>query len=76
MSCEKIPEIINNLAYIKSEVNNVTTILKVSMFKVAYYNFFRDLVARATIAWHTSVLAARAKMTQVTSRITKNHFST
>jgi len=28
VSCEKIPEIINNLAYIKSEVNNVTTILK------------------------------------------------
>ena len=76
MSCEKIPEIINNLAYIKSEVNNVTTILKVSMFKVAYNSFFRDFVARATIAWHTSVFAARAKMTQVTSTITKNHFST
>ena len=40
--------------------------------------FFRDLVviARATIACHTSVFDARAKMTQVTSRIIKNHFST
>ena len=38
--------------------------------------FFRDLVARATIACHTSVFVARAKMTQVTSRSNGNHFNT
>ena len=34
------------------------------------------LVARASIACHASVSVARSKMTQVTSRSNKNHFST
>ena len=39
--------------------------------------FFRDLLAaRATIACHTSVSVTRAQMTQETSRIIRNHFST
>ena len=37
--------------------------------------FFRDLEARAAIACQTSVLVARAKMTQATSRSNKKHFS-
>ena len=37
---------------------------------------FRDLVARATTACHTSVFVASAKMTQVTSRSNKKNFST
>lgn len=48
MSCEKIPEIINNLAYIKSEVNNVTTIFKVSMAK---------LLNRCVLSVHASELS-------------------
>ena len=39
-------------------------------------NHFPTLSARATIACHTLVFVARAKMTQVTSRSNKNHFST
>ena len=39
-----------------------------------YFN--GPLIAHATIACHTSVFVARAKMTQVTSRSNKNHFST
>ena len=41
----------------------------------ALLQFLRDLVARATIVCHTSVLVSRAKMTQVTSRNNK-YFST
>ena len=42
----------------------------------ALLQFFRDLVARATITCHASVFVVRAKMTQVTSRNNKTHFST
>ena len=44
--------------------------------KVTLLQFFRDSVARATIACQTSVLIARAKMTPVNLRINKNIFST
>ena len=35
----------------------------IRILKVAFYGFFWDSVARATIAWQTSVLIARAEMT-------------
>ena len=38
--------------------------------------FFRDFIAHAMIAYHTSVFVARTKMTQVTSRRNENHFRT
>ena len=44
--------------------------------KVTLLQFFRDSVARATIACQTSVLIARAKMTPVNLRINENIFST
>ena len=50
--------------------------LKQGVNKTWLITVFRDSVARATIAWQTSVLVAPAKMTQVTLRKNVNEIKT